>query len=226
MTAPLGYGSRRLVTVRSPRNDFLRVPILTPKPYNWVLPWIFLFCRSLWLPWMTPWSPLKKRAQAMVFDPRQDPEQAGVLAEGREGRCGHTRIVEVRSLVEQRALHRRQQCLGLDRAPVLGGVGKDLICTLRFQRMRRIKSPDIIGATSCFSASVQSHVASPEPEPRGVTLAAFDLADTPKYLAKDCRGALGRFSDPGRQGSRTLGRRLHSEEKGVNQDEQEDKAET
>ena len=27
------------------------------------------------------------------------------------------------------------------------GLGKDLICTLRFQRMRRIKSPDIIGAT-------------------------------------------------------------------------------
>ena len=37
------------------------------------------------------------------FRSRQDPEQAGVLAEGREGRCGHTRIVEVRSLVEQRA---------------------------------------------------------------------------------------------------------------------------
>ena len=50
-----GYGSRRLVTVRSPRNDFQRVPILTPKPYNWVLPWIFLiFCRSLWLPWRWP----------------------------------------------------------------------------------------------------------------------------------------------------------------------------
>ena len=48
MTAPLGYGSRRLVT----ENDFQRVPILTPKPYNWVLPWIFLFCRSLWLPWI------------------------------------------------------------------------------------------------------------------------------------------------------------------------------
>lgn len=27
------------------------------------------------------------------------------------------------------------------------GLGKDLICTLRFQRMRRIKSPDIIGST-------------------------------------------------------------------------------
>ena len=37
------------------------------------------------------------------FRSRQDPEQAGVLAEGREGRCGHTRIVEVRSPVEQRA---------------------------------------------------------------------------------------------------------------------------
>ena len=27
------------------------------------------------------------------------------------------------------------------------GLGKDLMCTLRFQRMRRIKSPDIIGST-------------------------------------------------------------------------------
>ena len=32
------------------------------------------------------------------------------------------------------------------------GLGKDLICTLRFQRMRRIKSPDIIGSTVCVIA--------------------------------------------------------------------------
>ena len=54
MVAALQEQIALLVTVRSPRNDFQRVPILTPKPYNWVLPWIFLFCRSLWLPWRWP----------------------------------------------------------------------------------------------------------------------------------------------------------------------------